>query len=134
MSVFGVFLVHFFPDLVQNTDQKNFEYIHFLRSAEHVFYKACLIWIFREMFHEIAVFSGVFLISVYMESLCWERVGWWNLGNILGESMMWDKVFKSGLSKLCGRQAWNFLKVVFVKIYLVHFWILCLILFLVFFN
>ena len=134
MSVFGVFLVHFFPDLVQNTDQKNFEYIHFLGSAGHVFYKAYLIWIFREMFHEIAVFSGVFLISVYMESLFWERVGWWNLGNILGESMMWDKVFKSGLSKLCGRQVWNFLKAAFVKIYLVHSWILCLTLFLVFFN
>ena len=47
----------------------------------------------------------------------------------------WDKVFKSGLSKFCGRQPlknfrgygllWNFLKAVFHKIYLVHSWILC---------
>ena len=43
---------------------------------------------------------------------------------------IWDKVFKSGLSKFCGRQslknfegiwsALNFLKAVFHKIYLVH--------------
>ena len=44
-----------------------------------------------------------------------------------------DKVFKSGLSKLCGRQPLsrhipsNFLKAVFQKIYLVHSWILRLI-------
>ena len=48
----------------------------------------------------------------------------------------WDKVFKSELSKFCGRQPlknfkgyglfpWNFLKVVFHKTYLVHTWILC---------
>ena len=35
--------------------------------------------------------------------------------------IIWDKVFKSGLSK--------FLKAVFHKIYLVHSWILCLILY-----
>ena len=57
-------------------------------------------------------------------------------------SIIWDKVFKSGPSKICGRQALNnlkgyglckadhtpsnFLKVVFHKFYLVHFRILCL--------
>ena len=34
--------------------------------------------------------------------------GWWK---------KWDKVFKSGLSKFCGKQP--------KKIYLAHFWILC---------
>ena len=48
----------------------------------------------------------------------------------------WDKVFKSGISKFCGRQSLknfkgycvpcNFLKAVFHKIYLVHSWILSL--------
>ena len=56
---------------------------------------------------------------------------------------MWDKVFKNGPSKICGRQSLknlngfsllkadhdpsNFLKAVFHKFYLVHSWILCLI-------
>ena len=49
---------------------------------------------------------------------------------------IWDKVFKSEPSKLCGRQpfkslrgygpySFNFLKAVFHKFYLVHSWILC---------
>ena len=38
---------------------------------------------------------------------------------------IWDKVFKSGLSKFCGRQHLKNLKAVFHKIYLVHSWILC---------
>ena len=54
---------------------------------------------------------------------------------------MWDKVYKNGLSKICGRQPLkdlkgyrllkadgnlsNFLKAVFQNIYLVHSWILC---------
>ena len=53
----------------------------------------------------------------------------------------WDKVFKNGPSKICERQSLkslkeyclfkayhtpsNFLKAVFHKFYLVHFWILC---------
>ena len=52
---------------------------------------------------------------------------------------IWDKVFKSGLSKFCGRQPLenlkgcgllilsNFLKAVFRNIYLVLSWIFCLI-------
>ena len=46
-------------------------------------------------------------------------------------SIIWDKVFKSGPSKICGRQTLknlkpsNFLKTVFRKFYLVHSWILC---------
>ena len=57
-------------------------------------------------------------------------------------NIIWDKVFMSGPSKICGRQTLNnlkgyglckadhtpsnFLKVVFHKFYLVHFRILCL--------
>ena len=57
-------------------------------------------------------------------------------------NIIWDKVFKSGPSKICGTQALNnlkgyglckadhtpsnFFKVVFHKFYLVHFRILCL--------
>ena len=52
---------------------------------------------------------------------------------------IWAKVFKSGLSKFCGRLPLknlkglgrpypvNFLKAVFHKFYLIHYWILCLI-------
>ena len=44
---------------------------------------------------------------------------------------IWDKVFKSGPSKICGRQPLkNLLKAVFRKCYLVHSWILCPICFL----
>ena len=59
------------------------------------------------------------------------------------QKMKWDKVFKSGLGKFCGRQplknfklfkflkaAFTFLKAVFNKIYSVQYWILCLKMFL----
>ena len=60
----------------------------------------------------------------------------------LRDKEIWDKVFKHGLSKFCGRQTLkslkgyslladnissNFLKAVFSKIYLVDSWMLCLI-------
>ena len=66
-----------------------------------------------------------------------------SLGGILKEKIcflklvpkyqvIWDKVFKSGQSKFCGRQILNveadfsnFLKAVFHKIYSVHSWMLC---------
>ena len=51
------------------------------------------------------------------------------------ETIKWDKVFKNGTSKICGRKPLknlkgyglpkNFLKAVFHKFYLVHSWILC---------
>ena len=46
----------------------------------------------------------------------------------LDGSTIWEKVFKSGPSKICGRQPLktsNILKVVFHKFYFVHSWILC---------
>ena len=37
----------------------------------------------------------------------------------------WDKVFKNGPSKTCGRQPLKSLKAAFHKFYLVHSWIIC---------
>ena len=60
-----------------------------------------------------------------------------NSGNSLGKdavnrSDIWDKVLKSGLINFCesnfssaGHIPWIFLNAVFLKIYLVHSWILC---------
>ena len=50
---------------------------------------------------------------------------------VVSESRLYEtQVFKSGLSKFCGRQPLksfkgSFLKAVFHKIYLIHSWILC---------
>ena len=47
--------------------------------------------------------------------------------------MIWDRVFKNGSSKICGKQplknlkGYGLLKAVFHNFYLVHSWILCLI-------
>ena len=45
---------------------------------------------------------------------------------LFNQQYIWDKVFKNGPSKICGRQPLkSFLKAVFHKFYLVQSWILC---------
>ena len=46
--------------------------------------------------------------------------------NGIGPIFIWDKVFEKGSYKICERHTSSkFLKAVFQKFYLVHFWILC---------
>ena len=68
-----------------------------------------------------------FMSQFYMSGKIWKRHS--SINTIQGVALInWDRVFENGPSKICVRQSYhipsNFLKAVFLKLCLVHSWIL----------